>query len=451
MSDLSVLRKLLLPLIFLLLGGGTGLAVEEQEISDESSETVAQGPERPNSRKERWLLFREQKRQELKPPEQNIAEQYLRNFDRKGSQSIDEGAFWGFYPRLEWIARGSGAALGVRYWRPEALGPIDLMGSAFYSWRRYQHYDVQFGLIPNRGKRIPSRSFESEGIEQLGDIDQGKFSRFKLYGSLRYRDRTDETFYGPGAGSKRENKFRYRVKETSAEAVTGLQFTRSFGWTVKLASIQHSLGSGRSSPTFEDLELGFPLPEYVEWPDYVRLHSSVLLDLRDDPGVPHRGFMIAFGWEKWDNVDRINQYNFYRYLADARGYIPLGSNQQVIALRGLFVNSDPASGDRVPFFLKPSLGGGESLRGYDAFRFQGDKLFLAQLEYRWEASRRFEFALFGDTGTVAEQGDRLSLDELKSDWGIGFRFKSSRSTLFRVDQAWGNEGARTQIRFSAVF
>jgi outer membrane translocation and assembly module TamA len=115
------------------------------------------------------------------------------------------------------------------------------------------------------------------------------------------------------------------------------------------------------------------------------------------------------------------------------------------------VNSDPAPNNRVPFFLQPSLGGGESLRGYDAFRFQGDKMILLQGEYRWEASRRFELAFFGDTGTVANQGARLSINKMKSDAGIGIRFKSSRVTMFRLDIARSNEGIIYQFRFSASF
>jgi len=150
-------------------------------------------------------------------------------------------------------------------------------------------------------------------------------------------------------------------------------------------------------------------------------------------------------------VNTDDLYDFRRWIADFRGYIPLDSRQRVIAMRANFVNSDPDSNSRVPFFLQPSLGGGESLRGFEPFRFQGDKMMLIQLEYRWEASRQIELALFGDTGTVADQGSKLSLDNLKSDWGIGFRFKSSRSTLLRIDQAFSNEGPITQIRFSAVF
>jgi outer membrane translocation and assembly module TamA len=76
---------------------------------------------------------------------------------------------------------------------------------------------------------------------------------------------------------------------------------------------------------------------------------------------------------------------------------------------------------------------------------------LYQAEYRWEASKRWEFALFGDTGTVSDSDRRLFFSKLKSNLGMGIRFKSSRSTILRLDQTWGSEGAKTQVRVSAVF
>ena len=441
-------------LVFGQLGLATAKTLGPEDVEEDSSvgPAASQTPQPVSeSRQEEYRQMREERKQQVQPPKQEIWEKYLYSFDQKGNNSFEDLNFWGFHPRLDWIARGSGAAGGVRYWNPDALGPIDVMGSAFYSWRRYQHYDFQMGLIPNRGKKIPSKSFETEEIEKLGDVDQEGFSRFKLYASGRFRDRTDDSYYGSGPDTNKEDRLRYRVKDVLAEGVTGYQFSERFGFTFKGGFIGHSLACGRSSPNFCELPPSPEPPGQFNPPNYVRLHTSFLLDFRDNPGVPHKGYMLAFGWEKWDNQNTNDLFNFNRFTADMRGFIPLGSRQRVIALRGHFVNSDPAPDNRVPFFLQPSLGGGESLRGFDAYRFQGDKLMLVQAEYRWEASRRFEFALFGDTGTVADRGDRISVNKLKSDWGIGFRFKTSRSTLLRIDQAFSNEGPITQFRVSASF
>jgi outer membrane protein assembly factor BamA len=392
---------------------------------------------------------REKRRQEVAPPRENIFQKYVKSYDQKGSYSIEDTNFFGFHPRVDWIARGSGAAVGVRYWRPDAFKSIDLMGSAFYSIRRYQLYDFQIGQIPNRGKRIPSKSFETEEVEKLGSVERSRFSRLRLYFSARFRDRTDESFYGSGPSTNQQDRRRYRVKDTVGEVVAGYQFSERFGWIFKFGAVNHSLAYGRSWPSLDDPPSLEP-PGKSNPPNYFRSAASLIFDFRDHPGVPHSGFLVVFDWQRW-NQSNGESFNFSRYGADIRGYIPLGSTQRVLALRSVFVNSDPDKGNSVPFFLQPSLGGGESLRGFDSFRFQGDKMVLAQIEYRWEASRRWEFALFADTGTVANKGSKLSVDDLKTDWGGGVRFKSSRTTLIRIDQAFSNEGVKTQVRFSAVF
>jgi outer membrane translocation and assembly module TamA len=423
----------------------TTIASPGRAAAQERAAAAQSGSPSTESRHERWRRLRLAKRQNLRPYRQPFWERYLYSIDQKGSQSIEDFNLYGFYPRLDFIARGSGPAVGLRYWRPNVKGPLDLMGSAFYSVRRYQHVDLHAGLIPNRGKRIPSASFMEEDLDDLGDIDRTRFSHFKLYASGRYRYRPEERYYGSGPDSRREDQRRFLLRDMLFEITTGYQFTSKIDWTVKAGYLQHSLGL-KDLADLEDELTGARNP-----PNYFRLRSTVLFDYRDDPGIPHSGFSLTLGWELYENVTQPDRHNFHRYGLDARGYIPLGSHQRVLALRSIFLDSIPESGNEVPFFLQPSLGGGESLRGYDSYRFRGEKLMMYQAEYRWEASKRWEFALFGDTGTVSDGAGRLSFGKMRSDLGIGVRFKSSRSTIFRVDQAWGSEGAKTQFRVSAVF
>ena len=70
------------------------------------------------TRAERWRQKREVKSKQLSSPKKQFWENYLYRFDQKGNQSLEDSNFWGFYPRIDWIARGSGAALGFRYWKP---------------------------------------------------------------------------------------------------------------------------------------------------------------------------------------------------------------------------------------------------------------------------------------------------------------------------------------------
>jgi len=421
-----------------------------EEMPPEESKEVEK---LPPTRAERWRQKRKDKSKELKSPKKQFWESYLFGFDQKGNQSLEDSNFWGFYPRIDWIARGSGAALGFRYWRPGAKGKVDVMGSAFYSYRKYQHYDIYVGMIPNRGKKIPHSSFASDKILRLADVDYKRFERFKLYATARYRYKPEEKYFGSGPDTNQEDETTFLLEDSLFGVTTGLQFTDRIAWTLSGGYIKHRVGPGRrrSVPPVGEVHDEESAPGISNSPDYFRVSTHLIWDRRDHPRVPHKGFTLSFGWEKWNEVTPYNLYNFHQWGGEARAFIPLGSKQRVLALRAFGVNSDPSPGNQVPFFLQPSLGGGETLRGFDSYRFRGDKLMLLQAEYRWEASRRWELALFGDTGTVANQGERISLNSLKSDWGVGVRFRPSRSTLIRIDQAFSNEGAKTQVRVSAVF
>ncbi|MGH9675304.1 MAG: BamA/TamA family outer membrane protein [Bryobacteraceae bacterium] len=53
----------------------------------------------------------------------------------------------------------------------------------------------------------------------------------------------------------------------------------------------------------------------------------------------------------------------------AQQYIPFFSKQRVIALRGYTAMTDARSGHRIPFYLQPTLGGPDTMRGFHPFRY----------------------------------------------------------------------------------
>ena len=399
------------------------------------------------SRHERLRQLRLAKKKRAEPRKPGRIERHFLGLDRKGHESFDADNFRGFYPGIDWIAPGSGVAGGARYWRPEAIGAVDVLGSAFYSWRQYQHYDVQVGLIPNRGRRIPSASFTRTRVDQLGSVRRARFSRLRLYGNLRYRDLPDETFFGLGPDSRRDDRAQFRLKESLFEVAAGYQLTQRIAWTVKSGLLQNDARPGKVDALTETPDL-FGEEGGV---DYLRFETTLLLDYRDELETPHKGGMFAVSWLNYRDTSEIGQFSFRRWALDSRAFLPLGTRQRVLALRAVLVNSSTANGNRIPFFMQPTLGGSRTLRGYDSYRFRGEDAMLYQLEYRWEANTAIELALFLDAGTVSDPGGSLSFDDLKTDWGVGFRLKALRSVLFRFDLAWSNETSKTVVRVNAVF
>jgi outer membrane protein assembly factor BamA len=96
----------------------------------------------------------------------------------------------------------------------------------------------------------------------------------------------------------------------------------------------------------------------------------------------------------------------------------------------------------VPFYLLPTLGGSRSLRGYDDYRFRDRNLLLLNAEYRWRVFGALDGALFYDAGKVAPRFGDLDVTNLRSSYGLGFRFHSNNTTVFRVDVGRSAEGTR---------
>lgn len=434
--------------------GLVSAAVQKPASSSGDNDEVGKASSpKPVTRLELLRSLRMEKANRLEPTPRRLLEPFFLHFDRQGNSTLGDTNFRSFYPRLTWVARGSGPAVGTRYWKREAVKGLDLMGSAFYSWNHYQHYDLMFGMIPNRGEGIPPSSFDDEEIEGQGEIDRSRVSRFRLYGSARYRHQASIAYYGSGPDTAEEDRTTFLLKDFQTKISVGYQFTPQVAWVSEVGILRHALGPGRegSSPALGALFTDSTAPGLESPPDYQTTSSALILDFRDDPGAPHKGIFAASGWEKYHHLGGSNLYHFSLWGSDIRGFIPLWSTRRVLALRALALYADATDDNQVPFFLKPSLGGSRGMRGYRSFRFRGDKLLQFQAEYRWEPARRLELALFTDAGMVADKGERLSLSKLKDDFGVGFRVKTSKSTIFRIDQAWGDEGPRLVIRFFGAF
>ena len=121
----------------------------------------------------------------------------------------------------------------------------------------------------------------------------------------------------------------------------------------------------------------------------------------------------------------------------------------MLALRGRAVLTQTAAGQDVPFYLLPTLGGTNTLRGFLDYRFRDRDLLLFNAEYRWPFFRALDGALFYDTGTVAPSAQALSMRRAHSDYGAGVRLHSTKRTLLRVDVARSAEGNRVFFSFTA--
>jgi outer membrane protein assembly factor BamA len=151
-------------------------------------------------------------------------------------------------------------------------------------------------------------------------------------------------------------------------------------------------------------------------------------------------------------ADESDAFTFRRFDADLRQYASILAERRVLAVRLFVSTSEPAAGARVPFYLMPSLGGHDSLRGFRDYRFRGPHAILTQTEYRFEVWSGFDAALFYDAGKVALRRADLNFTRLEDAYGFGFRFNTDNGAIFRIDAGFGSrDGKHLYIVFGDVF
>jgi len=128
------------------------------------------------------------------------------------------------------------------------------------------------------------------------------------------------------------------------------------------------------------------------------------------------------------------------------------SERRFFVGRAVMVTTDVSSGHQLPFYLMPTLGGNDTLRGFRQYRFRGPHSLLLQGEYRFEIWSGLDGALFYDTGKVADRRSDLDFRNLEHDYGIGFRFNTDNGVVLRIDAGFGSrDGKHLYIVFGERF
>jgi outer membrane protein assembly factor BamA len=227
---------------------------------------------------------------------------------------------------------------------------------------------------------------------------------------------------------------------------------RGLGVNLRIGYVTPDVRSGHDEdlPSSEEVFDDTTAPGIDEQPDFLRTTVQVSLDRRDEPMNPHRGFVLGLGWSRFDDRDG-DAFDFDRFSIDARGFLPLLSDQRVLAARAYFSFDEADAGSRVPFYMMETLGGGYSLRGFSGLRFRDENVMALQLEYRWEANEAFEAALFADLAKAVSDRSDLNLDDLVESYGFGLRFKAPTRVFLRLDFAFSNEKSRFLFRLGPSF
>ena len=308
------------------------------------------------------------------------------------------------YPFIGSVYDGGGLGVGGGY-RTRVNGTGRFDAHAALSVKNYKTVDAQLRLPDLAGGRVTVQA------------------------SGNWLDAPAMPFYGLGNDSSDVRRdYAYRATTVGGSArVQAARFV-AFGGGMDLLAIDAS----DVSPTYRRSRL------FAEY------------DWRSSPSYTRKGGLYRVDWSDYHDAGA-SRSSFRRVDVEADQFVPLLRENWVIALRAAASTTDAPSGNDVPFYLMPDLGGSHSLRGYAPFRFRDRNRLLFSGEYRWTAGPFVDMALFVDAGTVAHSLSGLDLHDLKTSHGIGLTLHTFDRTVTRIEVARTHDGMGVSFSFSPSF
>ena len=339
--------------------------------------------------------------------------------------------------------------------------PDGITRAVLFADRHLGKGDLTNGIYVDRGNMIPGSGWLSAGpgykhwygkdtffVDASAAISVNSYkmaqarveaprflkSRLGLGASARWQDFGGVDYFDVGPSTLEDNRSRYGIKTT---ILTGYATLRPARWM----DIKGQIGWMN------------PETEYVDGPFLNRLNSSrnfmpmevsATIDTRDFPGHPTSGVVLRGVGARYDDRTDGSQ-SFDQVEGEAAGFLPIGGGKVVLALHGWYAGVEPTNdGGSVPFYLQPSLGGFNTMRGYTDYRFHDDHMVSANAELRFALMTHLDLATFVDAGNVAARRSDLNFD--KRSYGVGFRLHTRRETFATLDMAKGDEGWRFLFR-----
>ena len=173
---------------------------------------------------------------------------------------------------------------------------------------------------------------------------------------------------------------------------------------------------------------------------------SLIYDTRNNQYSPTKGIYSIFSYERGELINDPRKYD--QFEADLRAYHPtFFSDKNVMAYRVAW----GSTGSGTPEALRFSIGGAESIRGYDYSAFDGYDKFHATIENRTKINDTLQLVAFFDIGNAWQKEskdpitgkkiykpnrkDAHDFKDLKKGYGVGVRLNTPIGPL-RFDYGW---------------
>lgn len=170
-----------------------------------------------------------------------------------------------------------------------------------------------------------------------------------------------------------------------------------------------------------------------------------VLDSRDNIYDPHEGKRISYSIEHAGFMG--GDFDFTKFTADYRYYYRAGGE----AVWALNLGAGYADGD-MPLSQRFSMGGSDTLRGYEDDQFRGNSMVKATLEYRFPIVKKVQGVLFTDNGYAWDNRfeDEFDFGLIKNSFGVGLRINSPLGPV-KLDYGYGDDGGKFHFSFGGQF
>jgi surface antigen Omp85-like protein len=288
-------------------------------------------------------------------------------------------------------------------------------------------------------------------VRVLGFTPNHVKGRVDLEGSIAWLDAPQVAFYGLGNDSRPEDRANFRIYRSYIEGAAVVRPVKWLGLRLDggVDDYTQKPGTG-ASPSIEQIFSSESAPLLGDDPLYLRGEASATAYWLQSPGYSRSGGLYSVAYEEFNPI-RGNGGTFGFLRTQIVQHVPVQRETWVVSIRA-GTESIVRKSDVVPYFLMPTLGSGDTLRGYANQRFRDRHSLLLSSELRWFPNRvGLDMAFFVDMGKVAPFRSGLTLNDLKTDYGIGVRFHTPAATALRIDVAKGDEGMRVVIAGGPAF
>lgn len=419
-----------LHLLLVLTAAASGNAQNPRPASAQNEASRSVVP--PNPPATREDAIEDERQQRIANLEPDLPSKPERLFNSLQKNEIWERVFGdaaGWRVKIGGMISGSGFSLGPEYYRPDLLnGNMVVRASALASFEQYELLD----LLVSFPHLLRDRAF----------LDS--YDYYFNYPSLDY--------YGPGPNSKKTGRSEYRLENTAFDVRGGFRpFSHlRLGVTGGLLAVNVGPGIQEQYISTDQQYTEATTPGIDRQSTFLRGGPFMQFDYRDRPDDPHSGGNYEASYTYYDDR-QLDISNFRLLRADAQQYIPFFNKKRVIALRARTELSYRNTNQIVPFYLQPTLGGADDLRGFRQFRYYDNNSMLMSAEYRWEVMTPLDMAVFVDSGKVFHRHADLNFADLETDAGFGLRFKTRDAVFMRWDVGFSREGFQVWVKFNNIF